>query len=461
MKKISLFLALILAAVPLGALAASFPDVQSNKPFYAAVEYLKANNVVNGYPDGTFKPDQVINRVEALKITMLAKEFLGEKLTLTDLLTITYPDVGKNDWYYNYVNLATNAKIVEGYPDGSFKPATTINAVESLKIVLKALDTEFEEKTISNNPYNDVKFNEWYATYVDYAKRKNLIEARENYQFFPARGMTRGDFVDLVYRLTFIKKNQLETFPISQNWAYCNNYQENYKIKVPFNWQKYVAGKQFILWYQDKQNGQVSFARAYPNSATVIVAIDENAKNTDLNTYVNGLDYGTNAEKQFLTLNGLPYAAVLLKDSGFQDSYFKLSNGNVLIVYSQFGTGAMTEQLKEDLRYVLGSIRESNSASDASENCYINNATSNSSTVNNISSTEQVLAKINPLVLVKGAAAQAIALLTDNAIIETDTLGVGTGPVDYHYSSLYNLTLKIERNTATILAVKREKTTKF
>lgn len=49
----------------------SFPDVDSNSPNCPAIMYLKSKGVLGGYPDGNFKADNQINRAEFLKIVML------------------------------------------------------------------------------------------------------------------------------------------------------------------------------------------------------------------------------------------------------------------------------------------------------------------------------------------------------------------------------------------------------
>ena len=54
-----------------------------------------------------------------------------------------------------------------------------------------------------------------------------------------------------------------------------------------------------------------------------------------------------------------------------------------------------------------------------------------------------------------------MALFTDLKLFETDTIGIGTGPVDYYYSALYDTTLKYERSSDTLLAMKQGKTWAF
>ena len=52
---------------------ASFNDVPETDRFYKAIDFVKDNNIVSGYEDGSFKPDNPINRAELLKIIIESK----------------------------------------------------------------------------------------------------------------------------------------------------------------------------------------------------------------------------------------------------------------------------------------------------------------------------------------------------------------------------------------------------
>ena len=91
------------------------------------------NSIVDGYDDGTFKPDAPINRAEALKII-----FLASKLEPFDDIDYSdrFSDVRPGDWYEEYVSSALSYEFVEGYDDGTFRPGQSITRAEASKIVL-------------------------------------------------------------------------------------------------------------------------------------------------------------------------------------------------------------------------------------------------------------------------------------------------------------------------------------
>lgn len=193
--------------------ATGFSDLTAAHPNYNAIMDLQAKGVVSGYPDGTFMPDEVVNRAEALKIILRSSEIAGEPVTDTGD-HVSFIDVTDGTvWYYPYLNAAVNAGIVEGYPDGYFRPANTLNLAENLKMLLLAKKADLSIINIIEDPYADVAKNAWFANYVQYAKEKNLIEANEDNNVFPSQGMTRGKLAEVMYRLIFMEMRNLNSFP--------------------------------------------------------------------------------------------------------------------------------------------------------------------------------------------------------------------------------------------------------
>lgn len=158
----------------------------SGTTYEVAINYLVGEGVLEGYPDGTYKPNQTINRAELLKIILEASD--------TDTSTASnscFPDVMGDDWYVKYVCAAQAAGIVEGYPDGTFKPAQTVNFVEALKITLLGYGLNTGSAT-----------EPWYKQYVDTASGYNMIPLAIN-AF--GQDLSRGEMADMITRLN---KNQ-------------------------------------------------------------------------------------------------------------------------------------------------------------------------------------------------------------------------------------------------------------
>jgi len=180
-----------------------FTDVSTSHPNYLAIQGLKDRGVISGYPDGSFKPDQAVNRVEALKMILL-----GAGITGTAEHTVAgFTDTSNSEWYAPYLNKAVEMAIVSGYPDNTFKPTQTVNLVENLKMLLLAQDVALSDVPPSVDPYVDTPKTEWYTKYVQYAKDKNLIEADSANRVYPSQAMTRGKLAETMFRVIYMKEH--------------------------------------------------------------------------------------------------------------------------------------------------------------------------------------------------------------------------------------------------------------
>lgn len=176
-----------------------FSDLDEGHKNFEAIFYLKENGIINGYPDGTFKPDNTINRAELLKILMESNYDESDFAHHGD--TNCFSDVKANEWYTKYICAAKAANIISGYPDGSFKPDQTVNKVEALKMLLNAYGYVSEISEISaTDLYDDVYTSAWYAPFVYKAKELGILEETGS-MFMPNEGMKRASISENLYRL--------------------------------------------------------------------------------------------------------------------------------------------------------------------------------------------------------------------------------------------------------------------
>ena len=105
----------------------SFSDVTVGAWFNNAVSTTANAGIVNGYPDGSFKPNNKITRAE---FAAIAARFLSEEYVGPDLFT----DISGH-WAAEYINRAANAGWINGYPDGSFHPDAYITRAEAMTLV--------------------------------------------------------------------------------------------------------------------------------------------------------------------------------------------------------------------------------------------------------------------------------------------------------------------------------------
>ncbi len=159
--------------------SAPFPDVSSDYVNADAIDYLKTQGVVQGYPDGDYHPSDEINRAEFTKIVM-------GSLDSNPSGANCFPDV-KDEWFAPYVCEAKSKGIISGYDDGTFKPADTINFSEAAKIIVNAYG-------IQEGQTGD----QWFKPYVTALQGKNDIPL--SVEFFN-ENVKRDAMAEMIYRL--------------------------------------------------------------------------------------------------------------------------------------------------------------------------------------------------------------------------------------------------------------------
>ena len=196
----------ILVSTPMVQAAATFPDVAVSNAHYQAIQYLKDRLIINGYPDGLFRPDGIVTRAEILKIAangagIATDSFAGQNAV--------FPDVANNHPLKQYVNWAQTTGIVKGYSDGTFRPEAVVTRGEAAKILLKI--NNLTPDTPNNYYFLDVPQTLDLAPYIYFSVLKNLVNANGN-RFGTGNGMKRGDVAEMMYLILIIKQNNYAPF---------------------------------------------------------------------------------------------------------------------------------------------------------------------------------------------------------------------------------------------------------
>jgi len=161
---------------------AGFSDVAVDDPYCPAITYVRAQGIFSGYPDGTFGAELEINRAETVKVITLGFNY---DIIADDGTNLGFSDAEVGSWYIRYLATAKADGIVEGYPDGTFKPADVVNYVEMMKIFLETASADMATPAAGSA---------WYQKYVDFATANGLTV----YENLDA-GMKRADVAQLFY----------------------------------------------------------------------------------------------------------------------------------------------------------------------------------------------------------------------------------------------------------------------
>ncbi len=159
------------------------------------INTLYYDDIVSGYGDGRFGPDDKLTRAQIVKIALLAFDHTEENNGENP-----FTDLTLSDWYFNYVLAAAEQEIVTGYNDKTFRPNAEVTRAEALKIVLTAGGLTQFPSVIPN--FTDVDtVADWFAKYTAYAKTSGLISGYEDGTFRGNQGITRAEVCKIVVEL--------------------------------------------------------------------------------------------------------------------------------------------------------------------------------------------------------------------------------------------------------------------
>ena len=141
---IALVLAASLLVLPVGAAkTVEFSDL-TDRSTATAVEALRLMGVLDGYGDGSFRPERQLTRAQFCKMAVYAMNGKNE-LGMYQTVTI-FPDVKPSHWAASYINLAAKGKsVIAGYPDGRFYPERTVTVGQAVTILLRLLGYKDED----------------------------------------------------------------------------------------------------------------------------------------------------------------------------------------------------------------------------------------------------------------------------------------------------------------------------
>ena len=178
MKKV-LSLVLVLTLV-LGSFSFAFaaPSDVVGTDYKDAVERLGQLKVLEGYPDGTFKPGNEITRAEFAAVVIRAKGLAAAADAAKGATGFT--DVPATNWAAGYINIASKMGFVKGMGDGTFAPNSPVTYEQAVTMVMRALGYEPAAEARGGYPYG----------YLIVANETGLLESVKGTQGAPApRGL--------------------------------------------------------------------------------------------------------------------------------------------------------------------------------------------------------------------------------------------------------------------------------
>jgi len=216
MKKFISLLTTLITVITLTPLshAKEFKDIPASHLAHVAINYLSDAGILKGYADGTFQPDKLVNRVEALKVIL---EEATTKLS-EDTSGAAFKDTDPAQWYGKYLATAKGLGIVNGNPDGTFAPSSQVKRAAFMKMLLETNHFK-KDKWGDQDYYKDVPKTAWYAPYMNYAGKSGLILPDVKGDLKPDQELTRAEVAEILYVMRVILHGRDNQFLLGQSEA--------------------------------------------------------------------------------------------------------------------------------------------------------------------------------------------------------------------------------------------------
>ncbi len=192
--------------------APSFADVPADYWALPFIQALAARNVIVGYPDGTYKPDQPVTRAELA--AMFQKAF-----TLNPVRQLPpegFRDVPTNYWAAPAIRSAYEAGFLSGYPNNLFGPNQTVSKADAITAVASGLNltpSGSVEQTLANTYVDAGQIPSYAVNQVAAATQANLVVNYPDVRTLnPRGGLTRADAAALLYQ-ALVRLGQVQPLP--------------------------------------------------------------------------------------------------------------------------------------------------------------------------------------------------------------------------------------------------------
>jgi parallel beta-helix repeat protein len=172
----------------------TFADVQGHWA-QGYIQALAARNIITGFPDGTFKPNEPVTRAQFAAIILKAFAPAETKPGRT------FSDVRSNYWAATAIQTSVRGGFMTGYPEGTFQPEQRIPRVQTLVALVNGLGFPYGDAAANSRYQDAAAIPSWAAGQVAAATGRRMVV---NYpsvgQLNPGREATRAEVAAFVYQ---------------------------------------------------------------------------------------------------------------------------------------------------------------------------------------------------------------------------------------------------------------------
>ncbi|UCC68180.1 MAG: S-layer homology domain-containing protein [Armatimonadota bacterium] len=186
-----------------------FPDVPTTHWAWEHVEALVEQDIVDGYKDGMYHPEYLVDRAQMA--VFIARALAGGEENVPDpdpdCTEPPFPDVNSEDWGWacKHIRYLKQNNIVEGYKDGSYGPAAIVNRAEMAVFIARSIVHPPGEDSVPDPPVEEPTFLDvlpefWAYNHIEYLAAQGITEGYGDGRYHPEYLVTRGQMAVYVGR---------------------------------------------------------------------------------------------------------------------------------------------------------------------------------------------------------------------------------------------------------------------
>lgn len=183
---------ILISAITVSSTVHAFLDTE-NHWAKNAIDEFGENNIIKGYEDDTFRPDNYMTRAEVVTVI---NRMLGLKRE-----SLAYiPDIARQDWYYSEIRKAMKSGIIKGDENGYIKPNDNITREEAIVMLARAF--KITTDSVGAEEYTDANsVSDWAKNEVRAFYKLEYINGYADGEIKPKESITRAEFVTILNRI--------------------------------------------------------------------------------------------------------------------------------------------------------------------------------------------------------------------------------------------------------------------
>lgn len=218
------------------------------------IQGLVEKKVINGYPDGTFKPENNITREEA---TTIVANYIGSEEIKKE--KESFSDVKKERWSYTAIENLVEKKVINGYPDGTFKPVKDMTRAEFAAIINIYLKKNNKIEKKEDKKLKDID-KHWAKPMIEEVANSGYINGYPDGTFRPENNITRAEVATIIGMIDGIEKPIDPPKPSEKGITIYESPTKDLKIRADENnklqFKDYGFSENlFTTWTYNGQNG--------------------------------------------------------------------------------------------------------------------------------------------------------------------------------------------------------------